>query len=80
MKREDYFKYRIQGGDIYVLPVDVFDELFNELVNLQQESKKYKEVIDKAINKLGIYADKMIDNGNAYAICVDLLHLLKEVQ
>lgn len=80
MKREDYLKYRIQGGDIYVLPVDVFEELFDELSNLQQENKKYKEVIDKAINKLGIYADKMIDNGNAYAICVDLLHLLKEVE
>lgn len=47
--------------------------------NLREENKQLREVIDKAINKLGIYADKMIDNGNAYAICVDLLHLLKEV-
>ena len=79
MKIEDYFKYRIQGGDIYVLPEDIFNELFDELSNLQQENKQLSGIIDKAINKLGIYADKMIDNGNAYAICVDLLHLLKEV-
>jgi len=80
MKIEDYFKYRIQGGDIYVLPEDIFNELFDELSNLQQENKQLSGIIDKAINKLGIYADKMIDNGNAYAICVDLLHLLKEVE
>ena len=58
--------------DVYV---DVLERINQEL---QQQNQKYKEVIDKAINKLGIYADKMIDNGNAYAICVDLLHLLKE--
>lgn len=36
-------------------------------------------MIKKAINKLGKYADELTDNGNAYAICVDLLDLLKEV-
>ena len=54
--------------------------LLKKVAELTDENSKYKEVIDKAINKLGIYADKMIDNGNAYAICVDLLHLLKEVE
>ena len=80
MTKDDYFKYRVQGGDIYVLPEDIFNELFDELSNLQQENKQLSGIIDNAINKLGIYADKMIDNGNAYAICVDLLHLLKEVE
>lgn len=80
MTKDDYFKCRVQGGDIYVLPEDIFNELFDELSNLQQENKQLSGIIDKAINKLGIYADKMIDNGNAYAICVDLLHLLKEVE
>ena len=47
MKREDYFKYRIQGGDIYVLPVDIFDELFDELVNFQLENKQLREAIEK---------------------------------
>ena len=55
-------------------------ELTNQNRKLNKKNRKYKEVIDKAINKLGIYADEMIDNGNAYAICVDLLHLLKEVE
>ena len=47
---------------------------------LQQENKKYKEVIDKAISKLGRYADELTSNGNAYAVCVDLLDILKEVE
>ena len=54
------------------------DKLINEIELLEQENKKYKEVINKAINKLGIYADKMTDNANAYAICVDLLDILKK--
>ena len=44
------------------------------------ENKIYKEIISKAINKLGKYADEMINNSNAYAICVDLLDILKEVE
>lgn len=47
MRIEDYFKYRIQGGDIYVLPENVFDELFGELLNFQNESKKLKETLNK---------------------------------
>ena len=47
MKREDYFKYRVQGGDIYVLPEWIFDELFDELLNLQSENKQLREVIEK---------------------------------
>ena len=56
------------------------EDIYRYIKSLEAENKKYKEVIDKAINKLGIYADKMIDNGNAYVICVDLLHLLKEAK
>ena len=47
---------------------------------LEQENKKYKEVIDKAMSKLGRYADELTGNGNAYAVCVDLLGVLKEVE
>ena len=47
---------------------------------LEQENKKYKEVIDKAMSKLGRYADELTGNGNAYAVCVDLLGMLKEVE
>ena len=79
MTREDYSKYYINGSDHYLIPKDIFNELFNEMENWKKEAQKQKEVIDKAINKLGVYADEISDNGNAYAICVDLLQLLKEV-
>lgn len=60
MKIEDYFKYYIQGSDHYLIPKDVFIELFNEMINWREESQKQKEVIDKAID--------FIENG-------DLLYL-----
>ena len=47
MKLEDYFKYYIQGSDHYLIPKDVFKELFNEMVNWKEESQRQKEVIDK---------------------------------
>lgn len=88
MKREDYFKYRIQGGDIYVLPVDIFDELFDELVNLQLENKqlliknqKRKEGIDKAIKNVEKH---LTDNGRFLMLnewqVPDLLGILKEAE
>lgn len=52
MKIEDYGKYYIQGSDHYLMPKDEFKELFNEMVNWKEESKKQKEVIDKATNDL----------------------------
>lgn len=48
MKIEDYNEYYIQGSDHYLIPKDVFMELFNEMINWKEESKKQKEVIDKA--------------------------------
>ena len=46
---EDYNKYYIQGSDHYLIPKDEFEELFNEMVNWKEESKKRQEVINKAI-------------------------------
>lgn len=48
MKIEDYNKYYIQGSDHYLIPKDVFKELFNEMINWKEESQKQKEVIDEA--------------------------------
>ena len=59
MNKEDYSKYYIQGSDHYLIPKDVFKELFNEMVNWREESKKQKEVIDKAIE----YINKMFNTG-----------------
>ena len=52
MKIEDYNEYYIQGSDHYLIPKDVFKELFNEMINWKEESQKQKEVIDKAIELL----------------------------
>ena len=59
MNKEDYNKYYIQGSDHYLIPKDIFDELFNEMVNWKEDTKKYKEVIDKAIE----YINKMFETG-----------------
>ena len=49
MKIKDYSKYYIQGSDHYLIPKDIFKELFNEMINWKEESQKQKEVIDKVI-------------------------------
>ena len=57
MNKEDYNKFYIQGSDHYLMPKDVFDELFDEMENWKQDTQKYKEVIDKATNELFILKD-----------------------
>ena len=59
MNKEDYSKYYIQGSDHYLIPKDVFDELFEEMESWKEDTQKYKEVIDKAIE----YINKMFDTG-----------------
>ena len=83
MKREDYFKYRVQGGDIYVLSEGIFDELFNELINIQSENKQLREVIEKAIEyingayEMATYTKSVgLDQENIE----DLLDILEEVE
>ncbi len=52
MTREDYSKYYINGSDHYLIPKDIFNELFNEMENWKKEAHQYKEVIDKAVEKI----------------------------
>ena len=55
MNREDYFKYYIQGSDHYLIPKDVFMELFNEMINWKEESKILRENAehnDKVVDKV----------------------------
>ena len=54
MKIEDYNEYYIQGSDHYLIPKDVFKELFNEMINWKEESNKKKEVIDETINAIDL--------------------------
>ena len=55
MKIEDYNEYYIQGSDHYLIPKDVFNELFDEMENWKEESQKQKEVIDKINNYIDNY-------------------------
>lgn len=76
--RKIFTKYNTENISNDDLKYNHYLEKENE--DLILEIKKYKEIISKAINKLGKYADEMINNSNAYAICVDLLDILKEAE
>ena len=54
MNKEDYFKYYIQGSDHYLIPKDVFIELFNEMSNWREEAKELKKQLEelKSTNKV----------------------------
>ena len=53
MKIEDYIEYYIQGSDHYLIPKDVFKELFNEMINWKEESKQLKAKLEMYEN--GVY-------------------------
>ena len=56
MNKEDYFKYYIQGSDHYLIPKDVFIELFEEMENWKEESK---ELNQKYLNAVADYETTM---------------------
>ena len=55
MNKEDYSKYYIQGSDHYLIPKDVFDELFNEMVNWREEAKELKKQLEENKDKINWY-------------------------
>lgn len=83
MNKEDYFKYYIQGSDHYLIPKNVFDELFNEMESWKEESKKQKEVIDKTTNIINDYLKEdysiYTENEIEVDLIVKLRNILKEV-
>ena len=52
MNKEDYFKYYIQGSEHYLIPKDVFDELFDEMENWREEAKELKKQLEELDKKL----------------------------
>ena len=58
MNKEDYFKYYIQGSDHYLIPKDVFIELFDEMVNWREEAK---ELNQKYLNAVADYETTMFE-------------------
>ena len=71
MNKEDYFKYYIQGSDHYLIPKDVFIELFNEMESWKQDTNKYKEVKKKKKN--------ILNNQMDYREFVDIVNAIEEV-
>lgn len=58
MNKEDYNEYYIQGSDHYLIPKDVFIELFNEMVNWKEEANELKE---KYLNAVADYETTMFE-------------------
>ena len=71
MKIEDYNEYYIQGSDHYLIPKDIFDELFNEMENWREEAKELKKQLEylrsrEYYNQLRFERDMLqyvLDNG-----------------
>ena len=86
MTREDYSKYYIQGSDHYLIPKDIFDELFTETKNWKKEAHQYKEIINKIKDKLfnansyRNYDDDEDDTKYTDLDIDELLDILKEVE
>ena len=51
MNLEDYNEYYIQGSDHYLIPKDVFKELFNEMVNWKEASEKARKQAIELLEK-----------------------------
>lgn len=71
MNKEDYFKYYIQGSDHYLLPKDIFNELFQEMVNWKEEAQYLRKILHK-ININGVEEEN--------TSVLDLINENKELQ
>ena len=58
MNKEDYNKFYIQGSDHYLIPKDIFIELFDEMENWREEAKELKE---KYLNAVADYETTMFE-------------------
>lgn len=72
MSEEDYNEYYIQGSDHYLIPKDVFKELFYEMVSWRDESEKLKQENKELKEELKYKPDTEItlqdDKGNKFAL------------
>ena len=80
MSKEDYFKYYIQGSDHYLIPKDIFNELFGEMEGWKEDTKKYKEVIDKVNKFADDYAKEWVEYDEVLEDMQRLKNILKEVE
>ena len=82
MSKEDYFKYYIQGSDHYLIPRDIFEELFDEMSNWRDESKQLKEVIEEVREYIEDWLFNAGGNGASmnYEDINELLKILDKVK
>lgn len=80
MNKEDYEKYYIQSSDHYLIPKDIFDELFEEMVNWREESKELKKQLDE-YKRLGFkhLNDKCIKLENQQKEFIEYLEKEKDI-
>lgn len=76
MNKEDYEKYYQKGGS-YVIPVEAFNELFDDYECFKKDCQKYKEKIDKLNKKLDEYRMNIV-NGTPYIRLEVVLNQQKE--
>lgn len=82
MNKQDYDKYYQQGGS-YVIPVEIFNELFEDYECFKNDCKKYKEVIDKTIEILDNYQNNLYSKSAREFLDDDIertITTLKEVE
>lgn len=73
---EIYEKYHKNGGT-YEIPIEVFNDLLDEKVQLVLENQKYKEVINKAIKFIEFQRkNPQCDNIWRNWECDDLINIL----
>ena len=82
MNLEDYNEYYIQGSDHYLIPKDVFKELFDEMSNWKEESKQLKEVIKEVREYIEDWLFDVGGNGASmtYEDINELLQILDKVK
>ena len=62
MTKEDYFKYYIQGSEHYLIPKDIFIELFEEMSNWREEAKELKKQLEEKENIACDWKDSCLEN------------------
>lgn len=68
MTKEDYFKYYIQGSEHYLIPKDIFIELFEEMSNWREEAKELKKQLEEKENIACDWKDSCLENAGKIEI------------
>lgn len=86
MNKSDYDKYYKKGGT-YVIPIEAFNELFDELERLSFNYEQALDDLDKKdniINKIDKYANKLRyyadEDDKEYVISKDIHNIIQELK